>query len=115
VENEAGGSKARRRPPRLPRKLKRFFWEYDFSELSWEEDRDLVIDRILTRGDWDSIQWLLKRIGRSELRRWIEACRGRSLEPRQLRFWEVILGIPHRRVSEWIAEGEPSWRGRVGR
>ena len=31
--------------------------------LNWEEDRDLVIGRILSVGDWESIEWLLRRLG----------------------------------------------------
>lgn len=104
---------ARRSTSRLPRELKRFFWEYDFAVLSWEEDRDLVILRILSVGDWQSIQWLLQRLGHDELRGWLEQRRGRGLEPRQLRFWEVVLGIPHRTVNAWIAAGDPAWLGRL--
>ena len=32
---------------RLPRTLRRFFWDYDFARLSWKSDRDLIIARIL--------------------------------------------------------------------
>ena len=71
-----------------------------------------MIGRILSVGDWESIQWLLQRLGHDELRQWIEQRRGRGLEPEQLRFWEVVLGIPHRTVSAWIAAGDPAWLGR---
>lgn len=119
--NGAQGAQARvegrARSPRrsLPQELKRFFWDYDFGRLSWEKDRDFVIGRVLSAGDWGAIRWLLGELGPEELRRWIESCSGRGLEPRQLRFWEVILRIPHRRVSEWIAAGDPAWQHRLGR
>jgi len=34
----------------LPERLRELFWEYPFDEMSWEEDRDLVIGRVLSRG-----------------------------------------------------------------
>ena len=93
--------------------LERLFWEHDVSKLSWEADRDFVIGRVLSTGDWESIRWLLERLGRRELHRWIEERRGRPLDARRLRFWEVVLGIPHSRVSGWIAAGDPAWLGRT--
>ena len=113
AKNEDATHEARGR--RLPVRLKPLFWEYNFSDLSWEEDQDLVIGRILSTGEWESIKWLLDRLGRIELRRWIVDRRGRGLEPRQLRFWEVVLGIPHRQVTAWIALGDPAWLGRTRR
>jgi hypothetical protein len=91
------------RVARLPAKLRRFFWEYDFRELGWKEDKDLIISRILTRGDWDSILWLRARVDSPRLRDWIIQHRGRGLSPEQLRFWELALKIPHRQVNSWLA------------
>jgi hypothetical protein len=98
----------------LPRFLRPLFWEYDFARLSWDRDRDLVISRVLAEGDLDAIRWLIERLGKPELRRWIEARQGRGLDARQLRFWELILGLRHRQVSEWMAAGGPAWAGRRG-
>jgi len=30
-------------------------WEYDPSELDWDEDRDLIVRRILTEGSWNTV------------------------------------------------------------
>jgi hypothetical protein len=107
-----GGGKSRGR--RLPGRLRPFFWEYDFASLRWNGDRDLVIERILTAGTWDAITWLRSRMGDAELRAWIERRQGASLSPRQLRFWELILGLPHRQVSAWLAKlGRAVWDQRT--
>ena len=87
----------------LPRTLRRFFWEYDFARLSWKADRDLIVGRILVVGDWDSIRWLRRRLPDAELRSWLEHRRGAGLSNRQLRFWELILDLPHREVNAWLA------------
>lgn len=88
---------------RLPDTLKPFFWEYDFRALNWNDDRDLVIQRILTTGDWHSIRWLRSELGDAELKAWLYERRGRGLDPRRLRFWQNVLRLPRRDVTAWIA------------
>jgi len=86
----------------LPKNVRAHFWDYPFTKLSLKKDRDLVIRRILTSGSWDSIQWLRKQIGDTDLREWLIAHHGRGLSPRQMRFWELILDLPARQVNNWV-------------
>jgi hypothetical protein len=105
--------RARAASVRLPRTLRPLFWDYDFARLSWEADRDLVIARVLAVGGWDSLRWLQRRLPDHELRAWLEHRRGAGLSNRQLRFWELILGLPHRQVNVWLAQpGRKAWEGR---
>jgi hypothetical protein len=100
--------------PHLPAFLRPLFWEYPFEALTWEEDRDLIIARVLASGGWDAVTWLRSRVSNAELRDWIERRRGRGLSPRQLRFWELILGLPRRWVNAWLAEeGRQVWHDRT--
>jgi hypothetical protein len=87
---------------RLPAHLKCVFWDYRFDQLSWERDRDLVIARVLQRGDWEAIQWLRTSVPADELRQWILSREGRGLDARRLRFWELVLQLPRRRVNRWM-------------
>ena len=80
----------------LPATLRPLFWDYDFAALNWENDRNLIMARVLTAGSWDAVTWLRSRVGDQALREWIERHQGRGLSPQQLRFWELILGLPHR-------------------
>ena len=86
----------------LPKSVRAYFWDYPSIKLSLKSDRDLIIRRILTNGSWNSVQWLRKQIGDSDLREWLVAHRGRGLSPRQLRFWGLVLDIPVRRVNRWV-------------
>jgi hypothetical protein len=88
---------------RLPRGLRAFFWDYQPARLSWKKDRDLIVSRILAVGDWKSIQWVRSRLGDEALRDWLLKRRGAGLGPRQLRFWELLLDLPHRQVDAWLA------------
>jgi hypothetical protein len=104
---------ARARAVRLPPMLRPFFWDYDFARLTWDADRDLIIGRVLAVGDGNSLRWLRRRLPDGELRAWLVHRRGAGLSNRHLRFWELILGLPHRTVNAWLAQpGRKAWEER---
>jgi hypothetical protein len=99
---------------RLPIFLKKFFWDYEFHRLSWEKDRNLIISRLLSSGDWKSVTWLRSQIDQNELRQWITDHRGAGLNPQKLRFWELILSISHYQINSWLNDRERMiWAKRV--
>lgn len=98
----------------LPENLEDLFWEYDVSELDWGDHREFIARRVLSHGTWAQICWLRDKLGDREVRRIIEARRGRDLSPRQLRFWQLILDIPAKKVDRWLDEpGRQIWDNRV--
>lgn len=100
----------RARRAELPPGLRPLFWDCDFDRLTWDWDRDLIVGRVLAAGGWDAVTWLRSRVGDDGLREWMERRRGAGLSPQQLRFWELILALPHARVSAWLqAEGRQVW------
>ena len=100
-------------PGRLSRRLRPLFWDHDFGRLTWKADSDLIIGRILAAGDWEAVRWLLRRLPRPALRHWLERRRGAGLSARQLRFWELVLGMPPRQVDTWLADPKRQvWEGR---
>jgi hypothetical protein len=86
----------------LPQSLKPYFWDYSFSKLSLDTDRDFIIRRILSSGSWEAVIWLKKKIGDEELKEWLITHRGRGLSPRQIRYWGLILDLPDRQVDNWV-------------
>jgi hypothetical protein len=98
---------------RLSKRLRPLFWDHDFGQLTWEVDSDLIIGRILVAGDWDAIVWLRRLLARPTLQDWLERRRGGGLNARQLRFWELVLGLPRRLVNTWLSDpGRQVWEGR---
>jgi hypothetical protein len=87
----------------MPKFVRNLFWDYDRSQVSWEAHAEWITNRVLTRGGWDAIQWLRNQIGDAGIRRWIVNRKGRGLEPRQLRFWQIVLEIDPAEVDGWIA------------
>ena len=99
---------------RLPQMLQPLFWDCRFGSLSWPEDRDFILRRILEQGSWQDIRWLRRRVDDESLRQAIVRRRGKGLSPRQLRFWELILGIPRRYVDAWLRlPGRQVWDQRT--
>jgi hypothetical protein len=93
--------------------LRRLFWEYNFAQLTWKADADLIISRVLTAGSWEAIQWLRQGLPNPALKDWIEQRRGAALTARQLRFWELVLGLPRRKVNAWLKDpARQLWEGR---
>lgn len=99
---------------RLPEEMYALFWEYDPRTLSLDQDRDLIIGRVLSAAGWDGIRWLLSEFGENALRDWILMSRGRNLSPPRIRFWELVLGLPHSQVNKWLSEpGRKVWEERT--
>jgi hypothetical protein len=100
----------------LPQTLRPLFWDHDFDVLNWSEDRDLMVLRVLTAGNWEAVSWLRSQMGDHELKEWIASRCGRGLSPQRLRFWELVLGLPHRLVNAWLAaEKRHVWHDRLHR
>jgi hypothetical protein len=99
---------------KLPKKLRALFWDYDFENLTWKKDRNLITGRVLAAGGLDAIQWLRYRLGDRALAEWIERRQGQGLTPKQLRFWELILGLSHQEVNSWLkTTGRKIWENRT--
>ena len=100
----------------LPQELRPLFWDMEFRRLRWQRDRDFIIGRVLAEGDSRHTRWLMETAGKDAIREWIARRRGRGLGARTLRFWEVVLDLPRREVTRWIAEQMAyPWASRAAR
>ena len=87
---------------RLPEVLRPLFSDYGFDRLEWPASRDLVIARILQNGGDDEIRWLRQCVSNADLGTWIREHQGGRLDPRRLRFWQLMLDLPEEEVTRWI-------------
>jgi len=65
---------------------------------------------VLSRGTWPQIQWLRARVGDEALRAAIVETRAKDLTRRQVRFWQVILGLDEPMVDGWLRDQAPTRR-----
>jgi hypothetical protein len=87
----------------IPRHVRSLLWEYKGRAVTWPRDSAIVMRKVLEQGEWESVQWLRKTGGDAALREWIIDNRGRGLDPRRLRFWQLVLRLPRRSVDMWVA------------
>ncbi len=98
----------------LPSELEPFFWEYDVRKLSFAKDKKTIMAKILSSATWEGVQWLRSHVSDQEIREWILERHGRGLDPKRLRFWELILDLPHEQVNAWIDRMKRSpWETRM--
>jgi len=97
----------------LPEILKPLFWDVDIAALDWETDHDWIVRRILSSGNWQSVCWLRSTWGDRNLATWLINHAGGHLNSRQLRYWQLILGLPAEEVDLWIIQARNSlWERR---
>ena len=103
-------------PVALPASLHRYFWDVDPARLTLDGGRYTILRRLLEKGGMDAFVWLRREIGDDEIRRFLISTHGRGISPKRLRFWELMLSLPHELVDGWIARyRETPWGARTRR
>ncbi len=99
----------------LPQAVLDLMWEYDTAALTEATHLpDALIGRVMARGRWEDMRWLLDTAGRERLRIFLESRGARTLGPREIRFWSFITGVPEQQAAEWANTArrrEGAWRG----
>ncbi len=73
----------------IPQTIRRYFWDVDSRLLDSARHERQIIERLLERGDMESIRWLLHTYDRSRI---ADVARvGRSLSPKSRNFWNMVL------------------------
>ncbi len=89
---------------RLPDCLRELLWDVESAGVSWERDREFLIDRALSDGSWEAIRLVRREAGDDAIREAIRRTRGRRLAPPQIRFWQLILDLPEDEVARWLTD-----------
>jgi len=96
---------------KIPAAVQTLLWEYSLEEIpSGKRWQSAIIERVMQRGCWDDMLWLLKAFDRKRLRAFLERRGRRALAPRELRFWARICEVPEAEQDTWVQES----RERVG-
>lgn len=78
----------------IPYSLAPCFQEYNLDELSLTAHSDLVIERVLARGNRQELRWLFGRYGRAQIEAWVRQFGLRRLPRRRYNLWCVLLELP---------------------
>ena len=89
----------------IPARIQALLWEYSVDEVAssegWEKT---IIERVMQRGCWNDMLWLLRVFNRSRLRGFLEQRGRKTLAPRELRFWATMCGVADDQQDAWVRE-----------
>jgi len=88
-------------PNGLPASSEWLFPEYDFARMNTQKYESVIIERVLARGSWVEIRWLLDTYGKRGIAKWVRAHGYRRLDPRAFNYWRNMLGIKRYTVPPW--------------
>lgn len=88
-------------PNGLPQSSAWLFPEYDFARMKPDKYSGVIMERILNRGSWAEIRWLLDTYGKREIAKWVQAHGYRRLDKRAFNYWRNMLGIKRYTVPPW--------------
>ena len=91
----------------IPAELAWLFWDVDPAAIDLVRHRDYVIERIMTRGDWRAMRWLVEHVEKSDLAAFLRR-RGHVLTPRDRAFWSLVADVPSPAAP---GGGRPTWAG----
>lgn len=85
----------------LPQSSEWLFPEYDFAQMNPQEYAGVIIERILDRGSWPEIRWLIEYYGKAGVAQWVRQHGYRRLDRRAFAYWRWLLGIRRYRRPPW--------------
>jgi len=81
---------------KIPRFLKKYFWETKFKDLDLQKHRVYVLRRILEYGDEKAVIWLWKNFRMLEIKNVLINYRGFS--QKSANYWAIVLDLPREKV-----------------
>jgi hypothetical protein len=91
-------------PAEIPASTRWLFPEYNFALMTAEAFFPVIVERILNRGSWAEIRWLLDRYERECITQWVQRHGYRRLDKRALHYWCWMLGIQEVHKPPWLAD-----------
>src|SRR5258708_31995678 len=93
------------RTPSLPPRLSPLFPEYDGRRLHLDRDADVILSRILERGDPAAVHWAQRHFALSRRKQFLRRQGARLLSPRTFHFWRWLWRVPRRSHQNWRQPG----------
>jgi Family of unknown function (DUF6922) len=91
----------------IPEGLARLFWDVEPSSVDLVAHRDYVMERVMSRGDWEAMRWLCRVYSTDELTDFLTH-KGERLSARDRAYWALVAGVT---ASQIAGGGRPKWAG----
>lgn len=72
--------------------LQRYFWDTDLSKLDMTKKSEFVIARLLDKGNFQAVRWVIKNYSKQEIIKTLKTYRDFSLKSAS--FWALFYNIP---------------------
>lgn len=90
----------------LPESIVQLLWDVDPQSIDLDRDRALIMERVMSRGTWQAMQWLRRQYSREDLAEFVRTRGVRRLSPRDLAYWALVTDVD---VPSRPGGGRPSW------
>jgi hypothetical protein len=70
----------------VPHEFAHFFWDASIDDISIENHKRYIVERLLNEGDVQSLQWVIQLFGMDGIKQVI--CEARGLNRLTARFWQ---------------------------
>lgn len=81
---------------KLPKSLKKYFWDVNFDKLDINKNSFLLIKRVLDRGNTSDIKWLIKIYGQEKIKDVLTTTRDLSRPTGN--FWRLIFNLKSNQI-----------------
>jgi N-acetylmuramic acid 6-phosphate (MurNAc-6-P) etherase len=82
---------------KLPKFLKKYFWDVDFENIKLENRRVYILKRILEYGDEKAVGWMRGNFTKEEMKDVLIKSRGFS--KKSANFWAFVLDVEREKVK----------------
>lgn len=89
--------------------MTRLFWDVNPDGVDLQLHRDYVMERVMVRGNWEAMRWLLATYDAPALRAFVEGRGRKVVPPEALAFWALMSDA---RVDIAGGGGRPRWATR---
>lgn len=73
----------------LPENFRKYFWDTDFSKLSWEEYPEYITKRLLMFGNHEAENFIKDKLTTSEIVSILS--KSKEVDPKTLNYWKFVL------------------------
>ena len=80
----------------LPVSFSKYFWDVDVKALGFSKRPLFVIQRLLDKGDKESVSWVLRNFDKETIKKAFMTLR--DFNPKVGYFWKLFLNIPESEV-----------------
>lgn len=100
----------------FPDSVARLLWDVDPEgiDLALPGHRDLVLERVMSRGTLDAMVWLRATFPREVLAEFLASPRATALSPRDVAYWSLVAGVEPTLSAPSASPpggGRPPWAG----